>query len=59
LSAYRFTVGGYLPAEKWLKDRKGARLRDEEVAHWSRLVAVLEATETLMAAIDAAFVAPS
>ena len=59
LSAYRFTVGGYRPAEKWLKDRKGARLRDEEVAHWSRLVAVLEATETLMAAIDAAFVAPS
>jgi predicted helicase len=50
--AWAFPIGGYLPAQKWLKDRKGRALSYEEQAHYPRLIAALAETGRLMTAID-------
>ena len=50
--AWAFPIGGYLPAQKWLKDRRGRALSYEEQAHYPRLIAALAETGRLMAAID-------
>ena len=47
-----FSIGGYRPAEKWLKDRKGRALDFADVAHYRRLCAVLAETPRIMARID-------
>ena len=43
----------YLPAQKWLKDRKGRALSADEQAHYPRLIAALIETQRVMTAIDA------
>ena len=55
--AWHFPIGGYLPAQKWLKDRKGRALSAEEQTHYPRLIAALAETRRLMAAIDTAIAA--
>ncbi len=50
--AWAFPIGGYLPAQKWLKDRKGRALSYEEQSHYPHLIAALAETGRLMAAID-------
>ena len=52
--AWAFQVGGYQPAEKWLKDRRGRALTFDETEHYARAVAALAATAGLMAEVDAA-----
>ena len=47
-----FTIGGYRPAEKWLKDRKGRILSDDEIDHYRQILAALEGTRRLMDEID-------
>ena len=47
-----FTIGGYRPAEKWLKDRKGRTLSYDDVEWYRRVCAVLSETPRLMACID-------
>ena len=49
---WAFTIGGYRPAEKWLKDRKGRMLSDDEIDHYRKIVAALVETRLLMAEID-------
>lgn len=51
---WSFRVGGYQVCEKWLKDRRGRTLSDEEVAHYQRIVVALDETIRLMAGIDQA-----
>ena len=51
--AWAFTVGGYQPAQKWLKDRRGRTLTHDEMEHYRNTVAALAATGEAMAAIDA------
>lgn len=51
--AWAFTVGGYQPAQKWLKDRRGRTLSYDETVHYAKTVAALAATGEAMAAIDA------
>ena len=51
---WNFTKGGYRPAEKWLKDRKGRVLAFEDIAHYRRICAVLSETSQLMVHIDQA-----
>ena len=46
------TIGGYRPAEKWLKDRKGRTLSDEDIAHYQKIVVALSETIHIMAEID-------
>ena len=47
-----FHIGGYQVCYKWLKDRKGRRLSDEDVAHYQRIVVALNETVRVMAEID-------
>ena len=47
-----FQVGGYQVCHKWLKDRKGRTLSDEDVAHYQKIVVALNETIRLMAEID-------
>jgi predicted helicase len=43
-AAWSCFIGGYQPAQKWLKDRKGRTLSFEEIQHYQKIVAVLEET---------------
>lgn len=52
-TAWKFYIGGYQPAQKWLKDRKGQMLRFEDVQHYCKIIYVLQQTERLMKEIDA------
>ena len=51
-SSWNFYIGGYQPAQKWLKDRKGMTLSFEDVKHYQRIIYVLQQTERLMQEID-------
>ena len=51
-NAWNFYIGGYQPAQKWLKDRKGQTLSFEDVKHYGRIIYVLLQTEQLMGEID-------
>ena len=49
---WEFAIGGYRPAEKWLKDRKDRVLSFDDVAHYRRICAALAETPRIMTAID-------
>jgi len=51
-SAWNFYIGGYQPAQKWLKDRKGMTLGFEDVKHYQHIIYVLQQTERIMQEID-------
>ena len=51
-SAWNFYIGGYQPAQKWLKDRKGMTLSFEDVKHYKQIIYVLQQTERIMGEID-------
>lgn len=51
-NAWNFYVGGYQPAQKWLKDRKGTRLADADLDHYQRIIRVLEETVRIMGDLD-------
>ena len=51
-SAWQFYIGGYQPAQKWLKDRKGLTLSFEDVKHYGNIIYVLQQTERIMQEID-------
>jgi predicted helicase len=50
--AWNFYIGGYQPAQKWLKDRKGHTLSFDDVNHYRDIIAVLLRTAELMREID-------
>ena len=52
-AAWTFPIGGYLPAQRWLKDRLGRALRFEEQAEYQRIIWALTETRRFMAEIDA------
>ena len=51
-AVWDFHIGGYQVCHKWLKDRKGRTLSDEDVAHYQRVVVALNETIRIMAEID-------
>jgi predicted helicase len=51
-AAWNFHIGGYQVCEKWLKDRKGRTLSDEDILHYQKIVVALSETIRLMAEID-------
>ena len=51
-NAWNFYIGGYQPAQKWLKDRKGLTLSIEDVKHYQHIIYVLQQTERIMQEID-------
>jgi predicted helicase len=52
LVAWEFYIGGYQPAQKWLKDRKGRTLNFEEILHYQKIIVALTETDRLMKEID-------
>jgi len=50
--AWEFYIGGYQPAQKWLKDRKGRTLTNEEIEHYQKIIVALTETDRLMKEID-------
>lgn len=51
-SAWNFYIGGYQPAQKWLKDRKGLTLSIDDIKHYQCIIYVLQQTERIMNEID-------
>lgn len=50
--AWEMYIGGYQPAQKWLKDRKGRKLTSDDVEHYRNIITVLCETDRLMKEID-------
>lgn len=50
--AWEFYIGGYQPAQKWLKDRKGRQLQFEDILHYQKIIVALFETNRLMKEID-------
>jgi predicted helicase len=49
---WEFTVGGYKPAQKWLKDRKGRVLTEADIRHYEKMLFAMEETMRIMGEID-------
>ncbi|MDR0327497.1 MAG: hypothetical protein LBI05_04290, partial [Planctomycetaceae bacterium] len=52
-NVWNFYIGGYQPAQKWLKDRKGKTLNFDDIQHYRKIVCVLTETMEVMDEIDA------
>jgi len=48
LVAWEFYIGGYQPAQKWLKDRKGRKLELDDIFHYQKIIVALTETDRLM-----------
>ncbi len=50
--AWNFHIGGYQPAQKWLKDRKGRALTYDDIGHYQKIVKILLETDRIMREIE-------
>jgi predicted helicase len=50
--AWDYYIGGYQPAQKWLKDRKGRNLTFEDILHYQKIISVLVKTHDLVNKIN-------
>ena len=53
--AWEFYIGGYQPAQKWLKDRRERELSVEDIEHYQKMIVALVETDRLMGKIDEMF----
>ena len=53
---WQHPIGGIQVLHKWLDDRRNSKrsLSQDDIAHWLRVYAALEATQKLMQQVDAA-----
>ncbi|MDR2561559.1 MAG: N-6 DNA methylase [Holophagales bacterium] len=51
LASWVFYIGGYQPAQKWLKDRKGRTLTFEDIEHYQKMIKALAMTKEIMGKI--------
>lgn len=56
--SWGFYIGGYQPAQKWLKDRKGHELGIEDVRHYQRILKILAETDRIMKTITMTLTVP-
>jgi hypothetical protein len=49
---WNFYIGGYQVCQKWLKDRKGRTLSDDDIQHYQKIVVALQQTIATMTSID-------
>ncbi len=49
---WEFYIGGYQPAQKWLKDRKGQKLTNEDLEHYQKIIVALNETIKVMGKIE-------
>ncbi len=47
-AVWNFSIGGYQPAQKWLKDRKGRTLSFDDIKHYIHIIHSLSETIRLM-----------
>ncbi|TLP75665.1 type ISP restriction/modification enzyme [Maribacter sp. ACAM166] len=52
VTAWEFYIGGYQPAQKWLKDRKERELYYEDILHYQKIIVALTETDRIMKEID-------
>ena len=52
LIAWEFYIGGYQPAQKWLKDRSGRELSHNDFKHYNKIINALVQTDIIMNKID-------
>lgn len=50
--AWNFHIGGYQPAQKWLKDRRGRTLSYDDIGHYQKIVKILSETDRIMKEIE-------
>lgn len=50
--AWNFYIGGYQPAQKWLKDRTGRTLTNSDIEHYQKIIVALVETERIMKEVD-------
>ena len=50
-TAWNHSIGGYKPAYKWLKDRRGLKLDWQRIGHYQKVVKVLSETSRIMKTI--------
>ena len=50
--AWDLQIGGYMPAQKWLKDRKGCVLTYDDIRHYQRIIKILAETDRIMRTVD-------
>lgn len=51
-TAWNFYIGGYQPAQKWLKDRRDRNLSIDDIMHYQRIIVALTETDRIMQEID-------
>jgi len=51
-NTFDFYIGGYQPAQKWLKDRKGQKLEYQDIIHYQQIIASISKTMEIMGKID-------
>ena len=51
-NAWKFYIGGYQPAQKWLKDRKERTLEFDDILHYQKIIVALTETDRLMNEIN-------
>ncbi|WP_270374911.1 type ISP restriction/modification enzyme [Marinicauda sp. Alg238-R41] len=57
--AWEFHIGGYQPARKWLKDRKGRALSFADLQHYQRIIKILAETGRIMKEMEGMIPIPS
>lgn len=55
LVAWEFYIGGYQPAQKWLKDRVDRTLSRADLKHYNKIINALCKTDAIMKEIDGVF----
>ncbi|MEZ4804605.1 MAG: type ISP restriction/modification enzyme [Bacteroidia bacterium] len=50
--AWNFYIGGYQPAQKWLKDRKDRVLDFDDILHYQKIIVALFETDRIMKKIN-------
>ena len=48
LKAWEAYIGGYQPAQKWLKDRKGQTLTYNDIIHYQQIIVALQKTQEII-----------
>ena len=57
--SWEFYIGGYQPAQKWLKDRKTRELGIEDVRHYQRILKILAETDRIMGTVTMTLAVPA
>ncbi len=49
---WEFNIGNYQVCEKWLKDRRGRQLSEEDIIHYQKIIVAIKETIRIMGEID-------